>query len=57
MFVSNGTAVDNVIVDGRVVVEGRKVLGVDEEPVRLDMDVLFHDLVASVPKVRVEREM
>lgn len=57
MFGCNGTGVDTVIVDERVVVEGRKVLGVDEEQVRLDMDVLFHHLVASMPKVMVELEI
>jgi 5-methylthioadenosine/S-adenosylhomocysteine deaminase len=57
VFKCNEAAVDTMIVDGRVVVEGKKVLGVDEEQVRLDMDVLFHDLVASMPKVMVEREI
>jgi 5-methylthioadenosine/S-adenosylhomocysteine deaminase len=48
--------VDTVIVDGRIVVEGRKVLGVDEEKVRQEMDLLFRDLIDSIPKVTVERE-
>lgn len=56
VFGCNGSAVDTVIVDGVIVVQGRKVLGVDEEQVRLDMDALFQDLVASMPKVTMERE-
>lgn len=56
VFGCNGSAVETVIVDGRIVVEGRKVLGVDEEQVRLDMDRLFHDLVASMPEVTTERQ-
>jgi 5-methylthioadenosine/S-adenosylhomocysteine deaminase len=56
VFGCNGSAVDTVIVDGKIVVEGRKVLGVDEEKVRQDMDDLFRDLVYSMAKVTVERE-
>ena len=55
VFGCNGSAVETVIVDGRVVVEGRQVLGVDEEQVRLDMDALFQDLVDAMPKVTSER--
>lgn len=55
VFGCNGTAVETVIVDGRIVVEGHKVLGVDEEQVRQEMDALFHDLVASMPGVTKER--
>jgi 5-methylthioadenosine/S-adenosylhomocysteine deaminase len=43
VFGCNGSAVEIVIVDRRIVVEGRKVLGVDEEQVRTDMDALFYD--------------
>jgi 5-methylthioadenosine/S-adenosylhomocysteine deaminase len=56
VFGCNGSAVDTVIVDGNIVVKGRKVLGVDEEQVRQDMDKLFNDLVDAMPKVTVERE-
>ncbi|CZR56095.1 related to 5-methylthioadenosine/S-adenosylhomocysteine deaminase [Phialocephala subalpina] len=56
VFGCNGSAVDTVIVDGRIVVEGKKVLGVDQEQARVDMDALFHDLVASMPEVTVDRE-
>jgi 5-methylthioadenosine/S-adenosylhomocysteine deaminase len=56
VFGCNGTAVEMVVVDGRIVVEDRKVLGVDEEQVRQDMDTLLHDLVASMPKVSVQRQ-
>ncbi len=47
---------DTVIVDGEIVVEGRKVLGVDEEQVRQEMDSLFRDLVALMPKATAERK-
>ena len=56
VFGCNGSAVETVIVDGRIVVEGRQVLGVDEEQVRLDMDTLFQDLVDDMPTVTSERE-
>jgi 5-methylthioadenosine/S-adenosylhomocysteine deaminase len=56
VFGCNGSGVDTVIVDGRIVVEGRKVLGVDEEKVRQEMDLLFRDLIDSIPKVTLERE-
>lgn len=56
VFGCNGTAVDTVIVDGRIVVRDRKVLGVDEEKVRQDMEALFEDLVVEMEKQRVDRE-
>ncbi|KAH6702843.1 n-ethylammeline chlorohydrolase [Leptodontidium sp. MPI-SDFR-AT-0119] len=56
VFGCNGSAVETVIVDGKIVVEGRKVLGVDEEQVRLDMDALFQDLVDTMPQVTRTRE-
>ena len=34
MFAENGLAVDTVIVDGRVVMQGGRVLGVDEATIR-----------------------
>ena len=55
VFGCNGTAVETVIVDGKIVVQDRKVLGVDEEKVRQEMDVLFHELVSSMPHVTQER--
>lgn len=56
VFACNGSAVDTVIVDGRLVVEGRRVLGVDEEQVRQDMDTLFYDIVYAMPKVTAQRD-
>ncbi|KAG4437732.1 hypothetical protein IFR05_006766 [Cadophora sp. M221] len=56
VFGCNGSAVEIVIVDGKIVMEGRKVLGVDEEQVRLDMDALFQDLVDAMPQATKERE-
>lgn len=56
VFGCNGSAVETDIVDGKIVVQGRKVLGVDEEQVRLDMDALFQDLVHIMPQVTRERQ-
>ncbi|RDW77666.1 N-ethylammeline chlorohydrolase [Coleophoma cylindrospora] len=56
VFGCNGTAVDTVIVDGKIVVQGRKVLGVDEEQVRRDMNDVFSGLVAGMDKVRMDRK-
>jgi len=54
VFGCNGLAVKTVVVDGKMGVEGRKVLDVNEEQVRLDMDILFNDLVNAMPQVTVE---
>lgn len=56
VFGCNGTAVDTVIIDGKIVVEGRKVLGVDEEQVRQDMDSIFEGLVTEMERLRKDRE-
>lgn len=55
VFGCNGTAVDTVIVDGRVVMEGRRVLGVDEDAVREDMEALFERLVGEMKRQRMDR--
>ncbi|KAI0123436.1 n-ethylammeline chlorohydrolase [Xylariales sp. AK1849] len=55
VFGCNGTAVDTVIVDGRVVVRDRKVLGVDEEQIRKDMDIVFADVVADIERKKMIR--
>lgn len=55
VFGCNGTAVDTVIVDGIVVVKERRVLGVDEESVRKDMESLFESLVKEMQKQRMDR--
>lgn len=55
VFGCNGTAVDTVIIDGRIVMKGRKVLGVDEDVVRTDMESLFENLVEEMQRQRVDR--
>lgn len=55
VFGCNGTAVDTVIIDGRIVMKGRKVLGVDEDAVRTDMESLFENLVEEMRRQRVDR--
>lgn len=55
VFGCNGTAVATVIVDGIVVVQDRRVLGVDENVVRQEMEVLFESLVKGMEKARMDR--
>lgn len=55
VFGCNGTAVETVIVDGIVVVKDRRVLGVDEQGVRRDMEALFETLVEEMQKQRMDR--
>jgi 5-methylthioadenosine/S-adenosylhomocysteine deaminase len=55
VFGSNGTAVEMVIVDGRVVVRDRKVLGVDEDQIREEMDVMFAEAVEGIEKQKMIR--
>lgn len=55
VFGCNGTAVETVIVDGVVVVQDRRVLGVDEDVVRRDMEALFETLVQEMHKQRMDR--
>lgn len=55
VFGCNGTAVETVIVDGIVVVQNRRVLGVDEDVVRRDMEALFVTLVQEMQRQRMDR--
>lgn len=55
VFGCNGTAVSTVIVDGKIVVQDRKVLGADEEQVCQDMDNLFSEIVAGLVEKTTER--
>ncbi|KAH9905024.1 n-ethylammeline chlorohydrolase [Xylariomycetidae sp. FL2044] len=48
VFGSNGTAVETVIVDGQIVVQNRRVLGIDEEDIRVRMDTVFEDLIREM---------
>lgn len=56
VFGCNGTGVETVIVDGRVVVRDRKVLGIDEEAVRMGMDDIFADIVEEMAKKKQIRD-
>lgn len=55
VFGCNGTAVDTVIIDGRIVMSGRRVLGVNEDGVRDDMESLFETLKTEMQRQRVDR--
>lgn len=48
VFGCNGSAVEHVIIDGKVVLKDRKILSVDEESVRCDMDALFEKLAVDL---------
>ncbi|ORY71388.1 n-ethylammeline chlorohydrolase [Pseudomassariella vexata] len=50
VFGCNGTGVDTVIVDGRIVVRDRKVLGINEEVVRKEMDEMFAAVVDEMQR-------
>lgn len=50
VFGCNGTGVETVIVDGRVVVRDRIVLGIDEEAIRLEMDKTFSSMVEEMDR-------
>jgi 5-methylthioadenosine/S-adenosylhomocysteine deaminase len=55
VFGCNGTGVELVIVDGRIVVRDRKVLGVDENQVREEMDKVFGHMVEEMESKRQRR--
>lgn len=50
VFGCNGTGVETVIVDGRVVVRDRKVVGIDEEAIRKEMDDVFAGMVDEMER-------
>ncbi|KAI0176982.1 n-ethylammeline chlorohydrolase [Pestalotiopsis sp. NC0098] len=55
VFGCNGTAVETVIVDGRIIVQDRKVLGVDEDAIREQMDSIFEEIVADMERKKMVR--
>lgn len=50
VFGCNGTAVETVIVDGRIILQDRRVLGVDEDQIRDQMDAAFEVVVADIER-------
>ncbi|KAI9729209.1 MAG: hypothetical protein M1834_007001 [Cirrosporium novae-zelandiae] len=56
VFGCNGTAVEHVIIDGRIVVRDFKIVGVDEEAVRKDMDTLFESIVADMKRLTMDSQ-
>jgi len=48
VFGCNGSAVQHVIIDGKMVLKDRRIIGVDEEEVRRNMDELFEKLAADL---------
>ncbi|ETS88174.1 hypothetical protein PFICI_02002 [Pestalotiopsis fici W106-1] len=55
VFGCNGTAVETVIVDGKIIVQDRKVLGVDEDQIREQMDSIFGEIVADMERKKMVR--
>lgn len=55
VFGCNGMAVETVIVDGRIIVQDRKVLGVDEDAIREQMDSIFEEIVADMERKKMVR--
>lgn len=56
VFGCNGTAVQHVFVDGRMVVKDFEIVGVDEEQVRRDMDDLFESIAAGMEEVTMDSQ-
>lgn len=56
VFGCNGTGVETVIVDGRVVVLNRRVLGIDEEAVRKEMDEVFAGMAEEMERKKQIRD-
>lgn len=50
VFGCNGTGVETVIVDGKVVVRDRTVLGVEEEAIRKDLDEAFASMIEEMER-------
>jgi len=56
VFGCNGTAVQHVFVDGRMVVKDFEIVGVDEEQVRRDVDGLFDSIAAGMEEITVDSQ-
>jgi 5-methylthioadenosine/S-adenosylhomocysteine deaminase len=56
VFGCNGTAVQYVFVDGKMVVKDFEIVGVDEEQVRTDMDGLFESIAANMTDLTMDSQ-
>lgn len=56
VFGCNGTAVQHVFVDGKIVVKDFLLVGIDEEQVRKEMDELFESIAVSMEALTMDSQ-
>lgn len=56
VFGCNGTAVQHVFIDGEMVVKDSKIVGVDEEQIRVESGSLFETIAASMTDLNIDSQ-